>query len=223
MKVKWEAFFATYIYLNVSNCRRCCYVHFKTPSIPERLDLPQDHLDLPLSNHEKAEDRLKWIDKTLKSFGSDRDFDLIGFELRIESLSHQVTEVEDLVRALSHPSKTLLKKLAYVKGLLRETTGLTELLKFFNHTHSLDQVFVNRLIKLNLRILTLFDSIDTPAYWKIGYQDTVMEIYKELQIIRQRFGILNNVTEALSLAFKNQITQADRSIKSLTEYISKSI
>lgn len=224
--------------MNFSSSRRCCnsyrgvnipsnsresldneteIIHIYIETISPAADIPVERPENHQINYESEEDRFEWISRSLKILIRDELLDLSSFELRVEKIGVQFFELKNMINSMEPFNKSLYIRVIYVNDLLHTILGLTELLKFYNPKSSIHHLLIHKVVKLNLRLLTLYDSFGFPNHWIEGYKDMVLSLSDELQLYVKVFDELVEVSTSLAIAFTSQINQARKSLHILAE------
>ncbi|KAM9940364.1 hypothetical protein OXX80_000193 [Metschnikowia pulcherrima] len=176
--------------------------------------------DAPLTKSGLIKDRLEWFILRLKSFVHGNRFDLEGFEWSKGQLHKHFEDIVKGCEPLTPRGKRILQQKEYASRLFHFVENSAVLLEFYALGSDRAQRIVHRMIRLNLKLMNLFDSRGNPDPSVDDFAINVYHSYDQLTEWKSVFHSIEKVPDSVKLAFKVQLVQAKKTLRALAKHVS---
>ena len=164
-------------------------------------------------------DRLDHLIEYTKLFVHGNQFNSIGFELVETQLWETLKDIRQSVRREAPRMKALTNQVTYATNLVRYMKESAILLHFYPLSNNQPQKIINRLIRLNLKLTTLFDLHGAPDPGLKHYDSAIENLYGKLNEWEEIIQSRPNIPLSLRLAFDVQLVQAEKTLQVLRRYV----
>lgn len=182
------------------------YVNRCVPNVTENeFDLRERLLDLVIHG--------------MKSFIGETSFNRLEFEDLAEILEQQILYVGHSVNPFAPCTKHLYDKLQFARHIFQEMRDAVESLNFMDSARGQAQTLVNKVILLNIRLLSFFDSKGKPDSQAKGYSYKITRLTHALQYWGRSFRRMKLVSRGVMLVFETYSSQAFFTLEELASHI----
>lgn len=150
----------------------------------------------------------------LKQFVNDTSFDYLRFDAEQNSLSKELSNKASQIRH-SAPQIRILNQLSFCKHVLEAMKRSAKKLKHYGASDSHANIWLFKIIELNVRLLALHNSQGKLDAQIPGYLDTLLRFNKSIYFWRLIFKKLKDVPEQIWLSFENEAALAQKTTEFL--------
>ncbi|GEQ68761.1 hypothetical protein JCM33374_g2430 [Metschnikowia sp. JCM 33374] len=154
----------------------------------------------------------------LKSFVYMGTFDVNGLEFQTQDLHEKLTSIrQDLEMMPSSP--LLLEQLNFAHIMFSGMSDAVIMLQHFNTCELPGHGWLYKIIELNVRLWTMFDSYGNLDLDISCYVARILEFLRDVHVWGRQFRMLKDVTEDMTALYESQSTEAVKKIFELGSQI----
>ncbi|GEQ68556.1 hypothetical protein JCM33374_g2224 [Metschnikowia sp. JCM 33374] len=167
-------------------------------------------------NHTRRnQNMLAWFVIQLKSFIFQTHFDSSGFALVVKRMTRNLVDIEESVRLFDAQNEAVLEHLQFAQKMFDVMKFSMKALKTYTRLGNPDQHLLNRMVQLNVRLWSLYNSQGKLDRMVHEYGSTVIESWKTMSILDDDFKGLPAVPDHIRLLFDEQRAQAEETVHDL--------
>lgn len=174
------------------------------------------------SNHhsnpsQEVQEHLEQLIQRLKSFVHEVDFTGAEFDKYSEDLGRKLADISNWVESFSH-IESLEERLSFAKTLFFTMKSALSYVSFYNSGDT-GLYLAQKIVQLNVRLLTLYNNQGHPDPSIEGYKNDVFTFMKILTSWRNLFDELISVSLSLRILFEDEYSKAESTLHVLKSYL----
>lgn len=189
-----------------------------------RLSNPDSYIyvcvpDATVNEFDLRERLLDLVFEKMRSFIGKTSFDHLEFEDLAEILEEQISYVGHSVSRFVPCIKHIYDKLQFARYIFREMKDAAEALHFIDPARGQDHTLVHKVILLNIRLLSFFDSRGKPDFRVKGYSYKIIRLTHTLLFWGRSFRRMELMSLSLILVFETYSLQAFFTLEELASHV----
>lgn len=167
------------------------------------------------NNTSEAEKKLLWLFTDLKIFIHETYFDSLEFEKYVDILEEDLAGISEFIDLFVFDNNHTSKQLRFTSKVFQVMVFGFQILKQYNFLGRKDHDLVSRMTETNIMLLALFDVDGNRDPFVKKLPEKLVYFVRKIYVLNNEFNDLMEVSDTITMFFKQQKRQAERLLKNL--------
>lgn len=164
-------------------------------------------------------DQMDWIFFQFRMLIKDVVFDFEMFERMAGKIQERLSNIDYFISKKSIQISDLSKKVRFSKKVFETMMNATDSLTLYSFKGGSDQLYLCKIIHLNVCLFALYDEYGAPDPTIEKYAKNLARYTRHARIWEGIFGVLNNVPESTRELFEYHFSQAQEKLNQLNSQV----